>query len=92
MCEKPRNISRVLIDVLEQRWHSLQNISEVNTCIHGAIGQVDQDHQAVRPSFFNLELANHQACQLIQLFDGEFAHSLLNLLLILEEVFQGRQG
>jgi hypothetical protein len=46
----------------------------------------------VRPSFFNLELANHQACQLIQLFDGEFAHSLLNLLLILEEVFQGRQG
>jgi len=69
MCEKPRNISRVLIDVLEQRWHSLQNISEVNTCIHGAVGQVDQDHEAVRPSFFNLELANHQACQLIQLFN-----------------------
>ncbi len=59
MCEKPRNISRVLIDVLEQRWHGLQNISEVNTSIHGAVGQVDQDNEAVRPSFFNLELANH---------------------------------
>jgi len=87
MCEKPCNISRVLIDELEQGWHSLQNISEVNTCIYGAVGQVDQDNEAVWPSFFNLELANHQACQLIQLLDGEFAHSLLNLLLILEEVF-----
>ena len=80
----------MLVDILHDCRNRLQNVSEVNTSIDGAVSQIDQDHKDELASFLHLELANHEACKLVDFLDGGLPHEHLHFCLIAKELSETR--